>query len=176
MNKELLAIRLLGRPIRLMSVKGQKRVAMLRLEVTPFANERYAQSDSMRTLGCEMTLVIFDPKAFGRACKRGTVTIQGEKRAIYAYRIRNLTPRQLRRLAWRMLEYAELLEIASLSGIDLRELRKIWREIKAGKRRPRKASEGEEEEELPFDFATVEEEEEGVTESEHAGGSPIERD
>ena len=176
MNEELLAIRLLGRPIRLMSVKGQKRVAMLRLEVTPFANERYSQSDSMRTLGCEMTLVIFDPKAFGRACKKGTVEVQGEKRTVYAYRIRNLTPRQLRRLAWRMLEYAELLEIASLSGIDLRKLRKIWREIRSGKRRPKKASEGEEEGELPFEFATFEEGEEEVAESEHTGGSPIERD
>jgi len=75
-----------------------------------------------------------------------------------------------------MLEYAELLEIASLSGIDLRKLRRIWREIRSGKRRPKKASEGEEEGELPFEFATFEEEGEEVTESEHTGGSPIERD
>jgi len=65
-----------------MSVKGQKRVAMLRLEVTPFANERYAQSDSMRTLGCEMTLVIFDPKAFGRPARRERLRFR-ERRGLY---------------------------------------------------------------------------------------------
>ena len=175
MNKKLLALRLLGRPIRLMSVKGQDRIAMLRFEVTPFANERTKDGVKMRSLGCELTLVIFSPKKFGKACKKGTVIVQGEKRTVYSYRIRNLTPSQLRRLAFRMLEYAELLEIASISGIDLQELRKTWRKI-----RKQKTVEEEEIEEEEFGFNETEEEEEEIEETEEeeseSGGEIIERD
>jgi len=170
MDKRILAFRLIGRPIRIVSVKGEKRerIAILRFEVTPYAKDRNRQGVSVQTIGCELSLIILRPREFARSCKK-----VGENTLMY--RIRNLTPRQLRTLAIRLLEYAELLEIASVLGVSVEELRKTWNEIKS--ERTTKKKKEKEETEFEKMFEEVEEEEETEEEGEEdVGTEDIERD
>lgn len=129
------ALKLFGKTLRIAMVKGNKAVAVLeftparRVRVTAKRGGRSVEGEEM---GVAVELRIIDADAFNEA-------LYERENGTYSVGITVLTPARARAVAFGLLHYADLVELASLMGYDHAKLRDAWFKMLKGAKGRKKA-------------------------------------